>query len=757
MFIQKASSTLYNYFSPPPQTLIEYSKSHYKFAALPKEVQHTIEKASNTLFINEPNKKALVIDPDYKFSHLSKQSLIQFYEILSNYCAQGETNSPFFVHLFDIEDHIFRQVLAEPKTAGEEYKKLLRENSPLTDKINNLQTNGSRFYDLEPKSKHATTLTDFQIAKHETKHSPNPLKPLKILKITAENSRNRSGGIASVIIGLATAHKELRNLDPSSSKVYSFSLVYEKDKHALRNFTFQGLVTHPYEGQIVKSSIYKNKKNLEYLVQPDPSFPRIFNTPTTKPVSSEGAQDRMLYVGAAAAAFAALYKGKTADRQIEVLQCENLGIIGSAFPLLKEVYKPIRKAFGLKSIARTIAVWHHGNVGYGPKCDPKRLEIMGIKMKKRHTSPIDLVGVGIPYADKVLHVSKETAQRALDPDPEIHKGRRHLLLRPGKVISITNGVETYKFDPTNKKIFKSLALERTFDAKGVETTDYISYRNKLKKLLHRANILKSPDLPLVLFIGRYVEEKGINTLVDVIKTAPQTIQLACMGHGTPTKALDQLIKMASTTHRNQLKMLTQLEEQNISFSSFGKDYNVPVGLLLRAAADFFIIPSYVEACPLLPMESLCSGGLLITPFHQGFKEICKPEGYPGPDGKIYSLKNEANAVCYQDPFNSSQASEALLKATEIMKNKTLEERNQLAIRLRNQATENYGWYNLDIPSQTLAGGAISYDCLYHDLAGRARPTISEISLGSTSLPISRKPAIISIPAYAKNILTFRLF
>jgi glycogen synthase len=743
MFVSKNLGSFYNYYSTPPQTLLEYAKTSCGYGSLSKEVQEILEKASHSQFIDASQKKALIIDPDYQIAHLSKKSLVQVYEIISAYHAQAGKSSPFFVHVFDIEDHIFRQVLDDPKSAGKEYEKLLAADSPLMTKIHDLMKTGSRFYKLEPKKAKASNIQDFQIARDEPRAKPHPKKPLKVLKITAENSRNFSGGIASVVMGLASAHKKLRALNPDCAKTYTLSFIYEKDKHALKNYTFQGLLTHSYEGKIVRSSVYKSKENLEYLIQPDPAFPRIFNTPTTKVVTSEGSEDRMLYMGSAAAAFASLYKGKTGDRQIQVLQCENTNIIGVAFPLLRQIFDPLKKACGLQATARTIAVWHHGNVGYGAKCPSKRLELLGIKSKKAMASQVDLIELGLPYTDKVLHVSKEAAKRALDPDPSVHKGRRSLLLGSGKVISIANGVETEKFDPTNKAVFHSLALERTFDTNGVETTDYVSYRKKLKELLYQAKIIKDPNLPLVLFVGRYVLEKGINTLADVIETFPRSAQFVCMGHGIAIEALDRLKHMERTTHQKHLKMFTAFEDQKRSFSHAGKDYGVPLGQLIRAAADFCFIPSYVEACPLIPMESLCSGGLLVTPFHQGFKEICKPQG------DIYTLDTEANAVCYEDPFSSSQAKEALVKALNLIANIPDKNRNEIAARIRNHATSSYGWYHLDLRNKTLSGGAISYDRLYHDLAKRKQPGIFQKTATSETVPIVMKPSITEMSAYSK--------
>jgi starch synthase len=752
MSIQRASHSIYTkLFSS--SNLVDYTKSHYIYSSLPSDVRSAIEEVSSSKLINHPLKKALIVSDSYKITHLSNHSIAQLHEVISSYLDRQSKNSPFFIHLFNIEDHIFRQVITDPQSATKEYKSFFPNDYPLLKKIEKLTRDGSRFYKIESKTLNVSSPRDLQISPKEYKTVVNQNKPLKILRITAENSRNFNGGIAGVIVESTAAHKKLRSLNSSCSKPYSISPLYEKEKQIARDFNFQGILTHFYGGKVVHSTIYKNKETLEYLVQPDPSFARLFNTPLTKAPYSEGAIDRLLYLGSASAAFSAFYKGKTGDRQIHVLQCETMKyVLGSALPLLEFVYAPIRRAFGLREETRRVTVWHHGSVSYRSKCNPEQLELLGLNLHEKKGDKINLENLGLKSTEKVIYVSKELASRAIHPDPLINKGRRSLLLKPDMLVTIPNGVEIDKYDPTSRKSFKDLSLNRTFDANGVEVTDFIQYRKRLKKLLFEAGILKSPDLPLSVFVGRYAKEKGVDILVEMIKDSPSNVQFVCMGTGV-MDSLQDLKELEKRSLKNRLKVLFNLDEQNLHFSHHGVDYKVPIGGVIRAAADFFIIPSHIEACSLVAMEALCSGAILIAPFHQGFKSICKPDGYPSSEGRAYSISKDANAFCYRNSSNIDQAKNALRQALQAFFSRTEKEQNELAARLRNNAVSLYSWCSIDLFTRTLSGGAVSYDCFYHDITGRPRLNTALVSVDDKeSVLVSMKTTDLKVKPFGADFL-----
>jgi len=106
MPIQRASNSIYNKLYPP-LNLVDHVKSRYSFNSLSSDVRSAVEKVSSSRLINDPKEKALLVDPSYQITHLSKHSLAQLHEVISSYLDRQNKDSPFFIHLFDIEDQIF--------------------------------------------------------------------------------------------------------------------------------------------------------------------------------------------------------------------------------------------------------------------------------------------------------------------------------------------------------------------------------------------------------------------------------------------------------------------------------------------------------------------------------------------------------------------------------------------------------------------------------------------------------------------------
>jgi glycosyltransferase involved in cell wall biosynthesis len=683
--------------------------------------------------------------PDYSIEHLSQEDLVQLYQVFVSYNEPANNPPPAFaVLLFDIEDRIFRETL-ETRGSGETYRQLLGSENLLSLKIKDLLEKGSRFYSLEPKEGgSASSIGQMQIKKTEVQPL-DPNRPLKVMKVGFENRRNPAGGVGAVEVGVSAAYKSLRKRMPSCSRAYSLFPLYAKDKVDVRSFTFQGILTHQYNGQIVKSSIYKNKETLEYVVQPDPAFKHVFNYPIKQGVYGCSAQthadDRVCYLGSAAAAFATLYRGKTGDRNIGIAQFDMILTAGPAFSLLDAVYNPMREELGLER-AQKVPIFHDGRLDFFREYFPQgysreRLLPLGIPEEFYEE---DLVHTSFRRADRAIFVSAEAAERALSADPNVHKGLRPLLKAPGKLATIRNGTNVKDYDPTNRESFKELTLERTFSPQGIELTDYVAYRQNLKRILHDKDLIADPKLPLVVFIGRYSPEKGIDVLAEMIrKTPPGKVQFAIMGFGSVKGTVDgkanqdliaYLQQLSKTTHSGYLRILTELPQQKELLVHNGKNYGVTVSSTIRAAGEFSLMTSHTEAYPLAAVEGQCYGSLFLAPYNRGFKNICNPEGYINPNsGKPYSIANgSANSICYTDHESPEQARSALDQALKLWNNKTREQQNQIARRQRNAATSTYCWYSEEqIDSKLHIGGMVmSYEQMYRDLVVSAPAKQSSI-------------------------------
>ncbi len=641
-------------------------------------------------------KDGLIIDPNYKIELLDRSALVELYEEL----LKNQKNPVIEFLLFDIEDHIFHKI-AENSEEGQEYLKYLKDQI-LAGKINAFLTKGSRFCKADQVRMPSSDASGHPISGH----------PIKVLKLGLENTRNNVAGVGAVLLGLRQAHAKL-----GLEKIDSLHPLYVKDKGAARGYEFQGLIQHLYKGNVVKSAVYRNRKDREYAIQPDPQYRDLFNTPPQDSVHVYASTpftdhtERVLYCGSAAAAFSHLYRGKSGEKQIHIVHADSNTVAGCAFSLMDQ----------RKQTAKRVYVMH-GKLRESMPVTLGDLKGIGVDISQRKQGFIDLVDEGMKRAGKVVFVSSDLARAAQSQDPSISFGHDQSLQGPGKVAVIRNGVASEDFDVTNEKTFKQFALKRTFDQNGQETTDYVGYRNSLKEKLFKAGLIADPSLPLILYIGRYATEKGIDILVDVVRnTDPSQAQAQFVSMGIlfgEDRLVQQMKKMEDSSHKEILRCYTKKEQQRTKFSYEGVEYPISVGQMIRAAADFCIMPSHEEPCGLVSMETQCAGSLLIAPFHQGFVDICKPHGYWYPDGSgvIYNLATNANSVCYRDHKDPRQAREAMKQALTFWQKMTKEEKNRMARRIHNEAIPEFSWYHKDDRTRIITGASVAYHRLYEELA-----------------------------------------
>lgn len=661
------------------------------------------------------------VHPKYQYSQCNKEQLVALYKSCLALHKQSKYEEVMNYHLFDLEDHILRLV-SQDVGLGHAYQDLLGD-LPLSKKIDKAITEPSRFFDLEPiQGKKIHTIADYQIKQSQVS-KPNTDQPARVLKMCVESAKNPIGGVFAVVSGLRNAYKKLQ-----SEKVYSIHPLYEKDKKLARDYTFQGVITHQYEGKIVRSSVYKNRQDKEYVVQPDPQFRHLFNI--TKggvydDATNGTSTDRLCYLASATAAFSTLYRGKSGDKSVDIIQSEDSRGGGCVFSVLRDIYNSMRQRVQLTT-PKTVQVMHNGDLTVKMPCFTERLSGIGVNTRNEYWYT-NLLEKGVSLADKVVFVSSEQASRAITQDSRVSANFDQLLQKEGKVVSILNGIDSEKFDVTNQQVFKDLALKRTFSADGIETTDYMAHRRMLKEILFNEGLIADPNLPLVLYVGRYASEKGVDILTDVISRSKcKDAQFVTMGvnYGQGSY-LDKLKKLERTSHEKFLRVYTALSDQTDLF----KNYGVTKGQLMRAAADSVIVPSHVESCGLVAMEAQCSGAPVIAPYHQGLKDICKSVK-TGSD-----LRKDANAFSYLDHTNSKQAIIAFKSFVASFKDMSEEERNQLARRLRNNAVSNYSWYHKDENENIISGAAVAYHELYKGMTDKKSPLISEKMQAPIQAPI----------------------
>ena len=179
----------------------------------------------------------------------------------------------------------------------------------------------------------------------------------------------------------------------------------------------------------------------------------------------------------------------------------------------------------------------------------------------------------------------------------------------GKCVGILNGIDTEVWDPATDTY-----IDDNFSASNIEEG---KEANK-QVLCNRFNL--NPNLPLIVFIGRLVEEKAADVLPDSIMAAIYGMQanvcFLILGSGDPHVEW-QLNNMTHHFPGNYNAMI---------------GYNEKLSHQMYAGADFLLMPSRVEPCGLNQMYAMRYGTVPIVRSTGGLKDTVIDMGDEGGYG-----------------------------------------------------------------------------------------------------------------------------
>ncbi len=233
-----------------------------------------------------------------------------------------------------------------------------------------------------------------------------------------------------------------------------------------------------------------------------------------------------------------------------------------------------RAYFGNAKIPKSVLTIH--NISYQGIFPKDQISETGLGWEQFTVSgfefydKINLLKGGIEYADIINTVSPMHAQEILTK--EFGCGLDGVLKsRKEKFFGITNGVDYKVWNPQGDQyIFKNYSVDRIEDKKV----------NKLK-LQESCKLAKGEAIPLCGFVGRLVEQKGMDLILNVLpRLVEKGFQLVVLGKGEP-KYEDTLIEMARTY------------PASVYFSSHFDD---PLAHKIYAGSDLFFMPSRFEPC-----------------------------------------------------------------------------------------------------------------------------------------------------------------
>jgi starch synthase len=193
---------------------------------------------------------------------------------------------------------------------------------------------------------------------------------------------------------------------------------------------------------------------------------------------------------------------------------------------------------------------------------------------------------GLVFADWLTTVSPTYAQEILTPefgcglDGVLRKRADHLT-------GILNGVDYQRWDPTRDSFIEKCYGRTSWHHKAL---------NKLA-LQRRYGLPENKTIPLLGFVGRLVEQKGIDLIIDILpKLFSENIQVVFLGEG-------------DESCQNALQKLASRYPQQMGLFI---GYDEPLAHGIQAGADIFLMPSRFEPCGLTQIYALRYGTVPIV-------------------------------------------------------------------------------------------------------------------------------------------------
>ena len=196
---------------------------------------------------------------------------------------------------------------------------------------------------------------------------------------------------------------------------------------------------------------------------------------------------------------------------------------------------------------------------------------------------VSFMKAGLVYADFITTVSPGYAEEICESPGGM--GLEGLLAgRRDRLVGILNGIDTATWDPA-----RDAYIEHRYDANTLQD------KGKNKASLQQSlGLEQRDDLPLLGFVGRLAEQKGLELMLPVLEQIlSRPAQLVFLGTGDA--GYEQELKQLADAHPGA--MATVLA------------YNESVAHRIEAGADIFLMPSLFEPCGLNQLYSLRYGTL----------------------------------------------------------------------------------------------------------------------------------------------------
>jgi starch synthase len=241
----------------------------------------------------------------------------------------------------------------------------------------------------------------------------------------------------------------------------------------------------------------------------------------------------------------------------------------------------------------TASVYTIHNLGYQGIFGHRVLEVAGIDEYGYivHPDMVDLNGVvdfmarGIYFADAINAVSETYAREILTPE---FGERLDPLLRDrrDRLFGIVNGIDVDEFNPATDPYLGTPYTPYTLENLEARTVDKLA-------LQREAGLHEDPKAPIIGFIGRLTDQKGMDLITSVIELAFRHLgaQLVLLGTG----------------EQRYHDYFTNLSDRFPGQAGIFLTFNASITRHIYAGADLFLMPSRFEPCGLGQMAAMRYG------------------------------------------------------------------------------------------------------------------------------------------------------
>jgi starch synthase len=241
---------------------------------------------------------------------------------------------------------------------------------------------------------------------------------------------------------------------------------------------------------------------------------------------------------------------------------------------------------------------------------------------------LNLLKTGMVFADSINTVSSRYAQE-IQSSP-LGCGLEGVLQHRRDVLSgILNGIDPNEWDPATDP-----HLAAHYNAETVAQQKPVCKA----ALQSEVGLPQSPDVPLIGFVGRLADQKGLDLVVEVMQKWVQSteVQWVVLGTGQPAYH----------------KLLSTLAERFPQRVAVHLGFSEALAHRIEAGADMFLMPSRFEPCGLNQLYSLRYGTVPVVRATGGLADtIDDGNGFSFQEYSPLALEETLGNACaaYQRP------------------------------------------------------------------------------------------------------------